>query len=335
MKYLDRLLHSDDTTSIRAYAQSIIDVITKDRDAVFLRADEERGGWYVMDYGSSLNKVMLALKNAEIKALKEGTAGTGPLADPGLRKKQKAKRKSAGGQIKFDVAVHAQDLPTLDYNEGPPPKKVVYRCVYQVKEGPTVVIDPYAKDIINLMCKQSSPNDAVSALDTPLVSRFKTVEDEPSKERLLRLQLRQRYIAAMSIGMSPVSFSRKLMEFWGGSIVDRNVPIDEETTGGKRKESDTAKAENEAQEVKKDDENMKTENKAQEVKKDDENMKTEIETEEVKKDDENIAQAVADVAKPMKTESTSDDKDMMIEQDNRDATATAESVIVKKEEQES
>jgi len=53
-------------------------------------------------------------------------------------------------------------------------------------------------------------------LDRP--SSGYTQESEPLKERLTRLQLRQRFASATSIGMSPIEFSIKLLKIWGGTL---------------------------------------------------------------------------------------------------------------------
>lgn len=261
IKYVDRILDKEDTTPPRVFAQKIVDIITKDKDAVFLRADEERGGWYVMDETSALNKVMLALKNAEIKANKDGGGmGASAASDQGHRKKSKGKRKKQSSVVvNHDSFGHKQDLPSLDYQEGPPPKPVQYGILYEVKEGPGVTIGAYAKDIINLMCRQTNPFEAATVLDTPLTSHFKSIHDEPDHERRFRLQLRQRYIAAMTIGKSPVEFSKQLMEIWGGSIVERKVVIagsDTQDYGGQQGETTNVATENDPKRIKGEDEEL-------------------------------------------------------------------------------
>mmetsp|Transcript_16760 Transcript_16760/g.19312 ORF Transcript_16760/g.19312 Transcript_16760/m.19312 type:complete len:197 (+) Transcript_16760:686-1276(+) len=70
------------------------------------------------------------------------------------------------------------------------------------------------------MCNQTEPNEAALALDLP-----RTKEGESSEQRLMRLQLRQRYIAAMSMGISPVKFSKKLLRIWGGSLLSEKVTV--------------------------------------------------------------------------------------------------------------
>jgi hypothetical protein len=96
IKYVDRILDKEDTTPPRVFAQKIVDIITKvQRRSLSLRADEERGGWYVMGETSALNKVMRQrCTSAEIKANKDGGGmGASAASDQGHRKKSKGKRK--------------------------------------------------------------------------------------------------------------------------------------------------------------------------------------------------------------------------------------------------
>ena len=302
IKYVDRILDRNDTTPPRIFAQKIVDVITKDKDAVFLRADEERGGWYVMDETSALNKVMLALKNAEIKASKDGGVGA-TAADQGNRRKSKGKRKKPSSFVGNNESFgHKQDLPSIDYNEGPPPKPMIYRILHEVKEGPAVTIDAYAKDIINLMCRQTNPIDAATVLDTPLASHFKSVHDEPDHKRRIRLQLRQRYIAAMTIGKSPVEFSKQLMEIWGGTIVERKLMIDGDDTGddGGQQEDMTPVATVNGPEV-------------------------------TKKEDEELVDTVRDSTATIKAEAPAEPNEVKHEQEIADETAKAKLPVMKVE----
>ena len=293
-KNMARIIDKNDNTPAKVIAAEIVQVITKERGGVFLRANEERGGWHVMDEASAVTKVILAMKNCESKALKAKNSETKALnaknceskalnakncenealnaknceskvlnakncenealnakncesealnaknceskvhkakrrcnggvsaADLGYKNNQKIKRKKAA----VTVSENGSSLLPLEYKEGRPPKKAAFSFVYEVKEGPTVTLDQYTKGIINLMCSQTNPNDAASVLDKPLINHFKAMNDESDQQRIVRLQLRQRYIAAMTIGISPVNFSKKLMETWGGSILERMVAID-------------------------------------------------------------------------------------------------------------
>ena len=228
-KNMPRILDNADKTPAKAIAKEILHVITKERGAVFLRSDEERGGWFVMNEVSSLNKVWLAIKNCEIKANKRSivkvTTTTTTTTTGGGGGSSKRKKVVDADSSKESTGPR-QEYPALQYVAGRPPAKVAYSLVYEVKEGPAVALDQYTKDMINLMCRQTNPNAAATALDVPLTEHFKTIDDEPDKQRILRLQLRQRFIAAMTIGISPVNFSRLLMKTWGGSISERMESID-------------------------------------------------------------------------------------------------------------
>lgn len=236
-------MDTEDKRSLKELAKTIIDAVAQ-RHAVFLRADEERGGWYVMDYAASVHKATLALKNAEIK--KRTSTGGGSTGPP---KKKKAKvskgAAAAAAAAKYEGPTsnitgppRQENLPPINFLDGEPPK-LEHRRVFEVMEG-SVSVDPYAKDIITLMCNQTNAKKASTVLDEPLASPFRSPEDETDKQRLLRLQLRQRYIAALTIGMSPVNFSVKLMEVWGGTVHERRIAIKGANTPkaaeGKKKE---------------------------------------------------------------------------------------------------
>jgi hypothetical protein len=223
----------EDCAPMRMWAIKIVDHVMKERESVFLKADEQNGQWHVMDYAAAVNKSAVALRNAEIK--QRGAKAGGPKGG-GAKKKGSAKKKSLDGAATSNSAVtvlatptgiaYSQDLPPIKYLKGSPPEKKIYLCVYEAKQGPTLALDPYCKAIINLMCRQTNAKAAAAVLDIPVLSICKTAEEETDKQRLIRLQLRQRYIASMTIGMSPVVFSKKLMELWGGSITSRHAQVD-------------------------------------------------------------------------------------------------------------
>jgi hypothetical protein len=77
----------------------------------------------------------------------------------------------------------------------------------------TATPSPKHKHKQKTLCFHSQPH---RVLDRP--SSGYTQESEPLKERLTRLQLRQRFASATSIGMSPIEFSIKLLKIWGGTL---------------------------------------------------------------------------------------------------------------------
>ena len=96
----------------------------------------------------------------------------------------------------------------------PPPKKptVMYKAVRGDK-----YINDHALELITLVCSQRNPNSAHHILDIPFGGQAENDEDE--KKRLMRLQLRQRFASASSIGMTPIEFARKLLHLWGGKFI--------------------------------------------------------------------------------------------------------------------
>ena len=95
-----------------------------------------------------------------------------------------------------------------------PPKKptVMYKAVKGDK-----YINDHALELITLVCSQRNPNSAHHILDIPCGGLAENDEDE--KKRLMRLQLRQRFASASSIGMTPIEFARKLLHLWGGKFI--------------------------------------------------------------------------------------------------------------------
>jgi hypothetical protein len=91
----------------------------------------------------------------------------------------------------------------------PPPKKTI--IVYKAVKGDKHIND-HALKLITVVCSQRNPSTAHRILDVPL-------GDEDEKERLMRLQLRQRFASASSIGMTPIEFGRKILNLWGGKLI--------------------------------------------------------------------------------------------------------------------
>ena len=129
------------------------------------------------------------------------------------------------------------------------------KLVYKAISNPKQPIYGYALDLVSLVCNNaysvtknsngthkkstsktlSSPKNNISpitfnnedrtlkciqqphmVLDRP--RKGFTKDSEPIKERIMRLQLRQRFAAATSVGMSPIEFARKLLKLWGGTL---------------------------------------------------------------------------------------------------------------------
>ena len=63
------------------------------------------------------------------------------------------------------------------------------------KEGAAVTIDPYALELVSHVCNN---NERISSINNPLKSRYDSLEEEPDKERMIRLQVRS-YILFVGI----------------------------------------------------------------------------------------------------------------------------------------
>eukprot|EP00531_Pseudo-nitzschia_arenysensis_P009906 CAMPEP_0116125374 /NCGR_PEP_ID=MMETSP0329-20121206/5778_1 /TAXON_ID=697910 /ORGANISM="Pseudo-nitzschia arenysensis, Strain B593" /LENGTH=740 /DNA_ID=CAMNT_0003619413 /DNA_START=191 /DNA_END=2413 /DNA_ORIENTATION=- len=148
------------------------------------------------------------------------------------------------------------------------------KLVYKAISNPKRPIYGYALDLVSLVCnnaysvmknsngsnKKSNPKISSSSpknSTTPTANKNEdkattctnqphmvldrprngfTEDSEPSKERIMRLQLRQRFASAASVGMSPIEFARKLMKLWGGTL---EQVYDETTTKYTNEKSST------------------------------------------------------------------------------------------------
>jgi hypothetical protein len=81
-----------------------------------------------------------------------------------------------------------------------------------------VFLRTYALKLISRVCSQpGDPSRAHYVLDKPIDKEY-NVHTEPEKQRLLRLQLRQRFASAVAVGFTPIEFARKLLKLWGGEL---------------------------------------------------------------------------------------------------------------------
>jgi hypothetical protein len=86
---------------------------------------------------------------------------------------------------------------------------------YEAKPGDRP-IHPHALQLISMVCNSNSKNLAYRVLDKP--SPEYTLETEPEKHRLMRLQIRHRFASAKASNMSAIEFSKRLLELWGGTL---------------------------------------------------------------------------------------------------------------------
>lgn len=84
---------------------------------------------------------------------------------------------------------------------------------YEAKQREDGTIHPYALELISYVCNHKSANP----LGKPGL-KYATPEEEPDRDREIRLQLRHRFFAAIAVKVPVVEVAKKLMEVWGGSL---------------------------------------------------------------------------------------------------------------------
>eukprot|EP00934_Nitzschia_sp_Nitz4_P004121 Nitzschia sp. Nitz4//scaffold58_size112336//95945//97036//NITZ4_004048-RA/size112336-processed-gene-0.200-mRNA-1//1//CDS//3329555034//4111//frame0 len=228
-------LKSDDPVKLKEVGEAIVNHLVGERGGRFLKLKDgelHSTTCTVLEFRPAVAKVIHALKTAisrrgsknshssEVKRKRPEVKGkssshpTGSLENnkksPGFRNRS-TRRSSADGQDPL---------------------------VYNVQEGPNQPLPKYLLDIINAICNESDPESAFRVLDNP-VGSF-TMESEPDLERARRLQLRQRFAGAASVGMSPLHLVSKLLSLWGAKLttVKREPPL-ESTTPSEQPETST------------------------------------------------------------------------------------------------
>jgi hypothetical protein len=151
-----RSIEKSDIEGTKRVAERIVDIITMDRKGVFLR--ESPDGWVVMDHRQAVTKVAQAIRNLRDK----DTAGS-------WKNIQKIKQRRSSDKKK-------------------PSKRPPNQVVYQAQSGAATTIHEYALQVISAACNQSTPNEALLILESPMQQYLNG--SEPSRERAMRLQVR-------------------------------------------------------------------------------------------------------------------------------------------------
>ena len=215
-----------DPITIRRVATEIVDILTDERGGRFLKLKEgdlRPTSCFVMGRKHIINKVGHALRTANSRSELRAAMASNPAAAAVVVAKQIVKDKQivknkkspdgatrAPGPQSAAVAVAVERSPKLKRPLG---KSVTYK----VKAGGSQSIHSYAVGLIESVCNDKENSPAYRVLDEPGAKY--TLDDEPEKERRMRLQLCHRYVSASAAGMTPVLFSRKLLELWGGKLV--------------------------------------------------------------------------------------------------------------------
>ena len=204
-------------TDIRKMVDGIIDNIRHQHGGMFL-FQLPGMGWKVMDIHSIRQKVTSAIKNAESKVYRDENL------NPPNRKW--TVHNSIHTIAKKPLKAPVSELVPISNNK--PTPVMSKNHTYKAKQGRTF-IPKYTLKLLSLMCNYNdngndndndnyNDNKVFVVLDEPLEN------NETDNQRQMRLQLRHRYIAAQSAGFSPLTFSKKLIKLWGGTIQSNNKP---------------------------------------------------------------------------------------------------------------
>lgn len=285
LNYANELPHSGNfpPNLIAEFADEIVHKILKEEYGQFLKPIVEPGGntfrpeyCIVMDKKAAKEKVKIglnnkfdALKRRNLLGLKhnrtlwrepegEREAPLPPpqhteLVSPELVtppvKRGPGRPKGSGPKQKLMAALELErqqrqqeeqqyaEESSLEVSEPPEAPTVRYKAK-QKRGGPK--IHPYALALVTRVCNHPSGR---LVLDSPGPS---VVGTESEHERLMRLQLRHRFIAAAADNMSLVDFADRIVKIWGG-ILDVTTPNDKNSP---RKRTRRARQEEQQQQKK-------------------------------------------------------------------------------------
>ena len=279
LNYADELPHSGifPPNLIAEFADEIVDKILNDECGDFLKPIMEPGGdpirpefCIVMSKKAAREKVKIGLKNKFFALKKRNLLGlkhnrtlwrdpeeeTPPqqqhaeVAPPELAappvKRGPGRPKGSGPKQKLKIALQLEqeqqqqqkqqdaEESSLEASE-PPEEPTVHYNAKQKKGGPK--IHPYALALVTRVCNHRSGR---LVLNSPITS---VVGTESEQERLIRLQLRHRFIAAQANNMSVIDFAHRIVSIWGGTL-DVTVQNDKNSA---RKRTRRARQEEEQQ----------------------------------------------------------------------------------------
>jgi hypothetical protein len=166
----------DDQAEIRRVAEEIVAILTIERGGRFIKlkeGDKIPTRCILMERKNCVSKVIHALRTAQSKLETRTTLGDSQPA--GKKKKVNVVKLAKKKDKSLTPRSSRANLST-----------VFESIVYLAKQG-NQPIHRYALKLISLVCNQSDPATAHRVLDNP--SPEYTLESEPDKERLMRLQV--------------------------------------------------------------------------------------------------------------------------------------------------
>lgn len=215
-------VQGEDIADFKRVAEKIVHIIHVERNGRFLKlkdGDINPTKCTILNHKPCVSKVIHALRTAQIRReITETTASStkkkkssdakGSNAESN-RKRPLNETKGSSGENNRKVQ---QGKSRSRRSSGAAPELIAYKA----QEG-SQPVSKYILDAISAVCNQTDPEYAHRILDTPINGY--TIENEPEKERLMRLQIRHRFAAAAAIGMSPLEFAEKLLKLWGGKLI--------------------------------------------------------------------------------------------------------------------
>jgi hypothetical protein len=170
------ITESDDQAEFRRVAEEIVHMLTIERGGRFLKLKEGDKGptrCILMERKNAISKVIHALRTAQSKLEIRTIVGD---SQPAGKKKK----------VNVVKLAKTRDKSLTPRSSRGNPSPVFDSIEYQAKQG-NQPIHKYALKLISLVCNQSDPATAHRVLDNP--SPEYTLESEPDKERLMRLQV--------------------------------------------------------------------------------------------------------------------------------------------------
>jgi hypothetical protein len=209
--FSDIKTYEEDPLEYKRVAERIVDLLTVERGGRFLKLKEgavKPTTCTVMGRKLCVNKVVHALRTAQSKQEVRNTQGNNNNNNANGTANANANA-NGGPPIVKKKKVSLPKVPKSnkerpgDKSQSPRPRTVPRRSaaidciVYRAKEGSNQHIHKHALELISLVCNQNDPSTAHYVLDKPSGAGTATatgtagytLENEPEKERLLRLQV--------------------------------------------------------------------------------------------------------------------------------------------------
>jgi hypothetical protein len=97
------------------------------------------------------------------------------------------------------------------------------RNVYRIVNGnnPASRIHPYAIELLEAVCNQAFSNVIQHAFQQVGLRYTNGGEEEPEEHRIMRLQMRQRFVAALEANIPTLDFAKTLVRSWDGELICR------------------------------------------------------------------------------------------------------------------